>query len=169
MDFFRAISKLRFVAIIAVISSFVGSSLMFVVGGLKVYKGCYYFLTGAQPERAPAHSTPGDLATIQIVASLDSFLIALALLYFGYGIYALVIDPESPGRSKAPAWLVPKGIRDLKETLALVIIVILFVLFLDELWIHLNDLTWEILVLPASIALLALAVKLMGFAGSKRP
>ncbi len=78
MNFFRILSKLRYVAIIAVISSFVGSALMFVVGGLKVYKGCYYFVTGIHPSWAPDHSTPSDLATNLIVASLDSFLIGLA-------------------------------------------------------------------------------------------
>jgi len=169
MNFFRLLSKLRYVSAIAVISSFVGSVLMFVVGGLKVYKGIYFFLTGSNPKWAPAHGTPSDIASIEIIASLDSFLIALALLYFSYGIYSLVIDPESPARSNAPSWLVPKGIKDLKETLAHVIILILFVLFLDQLWIHLYDLTWEILILPVSIALLALAVKLMGFADSKKP
>jgi uncharacterized membrane protein YqhA len=162
LNFFSLLSKLRYVAVIAVVSSFFASAIMFFIGAMKVFKGAYYLFTGTQPQWAPAHYTPADLATILIVASLDSFLIALALLYFGYGIYALVIDPESPSKSKAPSWLVPKGIRDLKETLARVIIVILFVLFLDQLWMHLYDLTWEILVLPASIALLALALKLMG-------
>jgi uncharacterized membrane protein YqhA len=90
MNFFRILSKLRYGVLIAVISSLIGSALMFVVGGLKVYKGCYYFLSGIQPEWAPAHSTPSDLATILVTASLDSFLLGLALLYFGYGIYALV-------------------------------------------------------------------------------
>jgi uncharacterized membrane protein YqhA len=128
---------------------------------VKVAKGGYCFLTGTLPEWAPAHSTPEDTATILIISSLDAFLIAVALLYFGYGIYALVIDPEEPAKSKAPSWLVPKGIKDLKETLAHVIIIILFVLFVDQLWMHLYDMTWEILVIPTSIALLALAVKLL--------
>ena len=167
MNFFKILAKLRYVSIIAVISSFVGSALMFVVGGLKVYKGCYYFVTGIHPEWAPDHATPSDMATILITASLDSFLIGLALLYFGYGIYALVIDPEQPSRSNAPSWLIPKGIKDLKETLAQVIIIILFVLFVDQLWTHLYDMTWELLILPASIALLALAVKLMGLSAKE--
>lgn len=162
MNFFSLLSKLRYVAVIAVISSFFASAIMFFIGAMKVFKGAYYLLTGTQPQWAPAHYTPADLATILILASLDSFLIALALLYFGYGIYALVIDPESPARSRAPSWLVPKGFKDLKETLAHVILLVLFVLFLDELWIRLDDLTWEILILPISIALLALALKLMG-------
>ncbi len=168
MNFFRLLSKLRYVSIIAVISSFLASAIMFYIGGTKVYKAGYYILTGTQPQWAPVQSVPGDTATILILASLDSFLIALALLYFGYGIYALVIDPESPATSKTPAWLVPKGIKDLKETLAQVIIIVLFVLFLDELWIRLDDLTWEILVLPASIALLALAVKLLNLTAKNK-
>jgi uncharacterized membrane protein YqhA len=159
--FFEVLAKLRFVALIAVISSFVGSALMFAIGGLKVAKGGYYFLTNTLPEWAPAHTTPGDTATIFILGSLDSFLIAVALLYFGYGIYALIIDPEVPVKSNAPSWMVPKGMKELKETLAHVIIIILFVLFVDQLWMHLYDLTWGILVIPVSIALLALAVKLL--------
>ena len=162
MKFFWLLAKLRYVSIIAVISSFIASAIMFFIGGRKVYKAAYYLLTGTKPEWAPAKMVPGDTATILILASLDSFLIALALLYFGYGIYALVIDPESSAGTKAPPWIVPKGITDLKETLAHVIIIVLFVLFLDELWTRLNDLTWEFLVLPVSITLLALAVKLMG-------
>lgn len=169
MNFFRLLSKLRFVSFIAVISSFVASAIMFVIGGMKVYKAGFYLLAGIQPQWMPVKSVPGDTATILILASLDSFLIALALLYFGYGIYTLVIDPECSAGTKAPPWIVPKGIRDLKETLAHVIIIVLFVLFLDELWTRLDDLTWEILILPASIALLALAVKLMGLAGSTKP
>jgi uncharacterized membrane protein YqhA len=159
---FRLFAKLRFVAAIAVISSFVGSALMFVVGGVKVFKAVWYFAGRARPPGAPAHQTSGDLATIHTIASLDSFLIGLALLYFGYGIYALVIDPETAAASRAPSWLVPKGIKDLKETLAHVIIIILFVLFVDQLWIHLDNLTWGILIIPISVALLALGVKLMG-------
>lgn len=158
---FRILARLRYVSVVAVISSFVGSAFMFAIGAVKVAKGGYYFLTGTLPEWSPAHLTPGDTATILIIASLDSFLIALALLYFAYGMHALVIDPEGQRKSNAPAWLVPKSIKDLKETLAHVIIIILFVLFVDQVWLHLYDLSWEILVIPASIALLALAVKLM--------
>lgn len=163
MNLFRMIAKLRYVSAIAVVCSFFGSALMFVIGGLKVFKATLYFVTGRQPSWVPEHSLPGDTATILILASLDSFLIALALLYFGYGTYALVIDPEGPAMSKAPKWLVPKGIKDLKETLAQVIVIVLFVLFLDQIWANQYDLKWEILVLPASIALLALALKLMDF------
>jgi uncharacterized membrane protein YqhA len=167
MNLFRILAKLRYVSAIAVLSSFIGSALMFVIGGTKVYKGCAYFLTGVHPEGTPAHLTTSDLATIFIIGSLDAFLIGLALLYFGYGIYALVIDPEAPSRSNAPSWLVPKGIKDLKETLAQVIVIILFVLFVNQLWTHLYDMTWEIMIIPASIAFLALALKLMGLSAKE--
>lgn len=163
MNLFRMLAKLRYVSAIAVVCSFAGSALMFVIGGLKVFKAAQYFVTGRQPSWVPEHSLPGDTATILILASLDSFLIALALLYFGYGTYALVIDPEGSVRGKAPKWLVPKGIKDLKETLAQVIVIVLFVLYLDQIWTHQYEMTWELLVLPASIALLALALKLMDF------
>ena len=65
-----------------------------------------------------------------------------------------------------PRWMVPRNIGQLKETLAHVLIIILFVLFVRMVWFHLDDLSWELLVLPASIALLAVSLKLVDFTGS---
>jgi len=42
-----------------------------------------------------------------------------------------------------------------------VIVIILFVKFLEMILINLNNLSWEILILPISILLLALALKFL--------
>jgi uncharacterized membrane protein YqhA len=86
-------------------------------------------------------------------------LVGLVLLYFGYGIYALVFLEEGEAQKRGvPSWLIPKSIGQMKETLAHVIIVILFVLFARVAFENLNNLKWEILILPASTALLGLAL-----------
>ena len=66
MNLFRILAKLRYVSAIAVICSFVGSALMFVIGGLKVFKAASYFLTGRQPAWVPEHSLPGDTVEVEI-------------------------------------------------------------------------------------------------------
>jgi hypothetical protein len=43
-----------------------------------------------------------------------------------------------------------------------VIVIILFVKFLEIIFINVNNLTWEILILPISILLLALSLKFLG-------
>ena len=63
---------------------------------------------------------------------------------------------------KVPGWDHVPTVGQLKKTLAEAIIVILFVTTLEEIWIRLDQLTWEILVLPASILLLSLGLKFLG-------
>ena len=75
---------------------------------------------------------PGEEATIvMLIGALDRFLIAIVLLFFGYGIYTLFVRPDStPSDLGLPRWLHVERIGQLKQTLAEVIIVVLFVLFL---------------------------------------
>ena len=56
---------------------------------------------------------------------------------FGYGIYGLVEEEKAVGMGM-PEWVVPQHIGHLKETLAHVIIIILFVLFVRVIWFHLD-------------------------------
>jgi uncharacterized membrane protein YqhA len=49
----------------------------------------------------------------------------------------------------------------LKNTLAEVIIIILFVNFLEIALLNLKSLTWELFILPGSILLLALSLKFL--------
>jgi uncharacterized membrane protein YqhA len=53
----------------------------------------------------------------------------------------------------------------LKNTLAEIIIVILFVKFLEVALLNLDNLTWNLFVLPGSILLLSLSLKFLGLRG----
>lgn len=164
----RVLEKLRYTVIVAVVSSFIGSVLMLFVGAKKIFMalaGYFDFGTGimlaGKSAGELAHLSSEDLVIVRVIESLDSFLIAFVLLYFGYGIYALFITKEGEALNRGmPQWIIPRDLGDLKETLTHVIIVILFVLFARIIWQRLDSLSWELLILPASIALLALGIKL---------
>lgn len=107
---------------------------------------------------------------INVIEGLDRFLIAIVLLYFAYGVYSLFIHPERHETELAlPAWLQVKQIGQLKQVVAEVIIVILFVLFLRvALQVYQRpdvSMSWTqiatFLMLPVCTVLLALALKLV--------
>lgn len=111
----------------------------------------------------------GDATAIRIISALDRFLMAIVLLYFAYGVYMLFVRPTSGSEEMGiPNWLKIEGIGQLKQTVAEVIVVVLFVLFLRvavETYVaHGPELSWQelakLLILPASIFLLSAALKL---------
>jgi membrane-anchored protein YejM (alkaline phosphatase superfamily) len=66
--------------------------------------------------------------------------------------------------------MIIKAFNGLRYTVIIAVIssfagslLLLFVLFVNLIWLHLDNLTWELLILPASIALLALGLRLAEF------
>ncbi|WP_231874666.1 YqhA family protein [Polaribacter atrinae] len=109
-----------------------------------------------------AHLHPADIATTYLIKSLDTFLIALVLFIFAHGVYTLFISnkiyDDGNGVLK---WIRTPNIGHLKNVLAEVIVIILFVKFLEVVFVNIDNLKWEILILPASIVLLALGLKFL--------
>lgn len=158
------IFRLRYISVFAIVSSFIASLMVFLVGLKKVLFAVWWYLSGIQLSAEYAHLEPEDVLIGNIIESLDASLVGLVLLYFGYGIYSLVFLREGEAQERGvPSWLIPKSIGQMKETLAHVIIVVLFVLFARLVWENLTSMTWEMLILPASTAFLALALWLSGF------
>ena len=157
----RFIAPLRFVALVAVFSVFMGSFAMFYIGAYKTFFAIWYLVTNVRPLDLDPNLSLTDFVAAELLHSLDSFMFALVLLYAGYGIFNLVISRTEILKEGVPASLVPTSIDELKQTLAVVIIIILFVLFLEIGWSSLDELTnktWELLVYPIAIALLAMAL-----------
>lgn len=161
----RIVVGSRFFTLIAVFGTLAGAVLMFFLGLFNLYEAFRHGLT-ASGEMSPF----GTAAIISVIESLDRFLIAIVLLYFAFGVYSLFIHPEQAEEELAlPQWLQVKQIGQLKQVVAEVIIVILFVLFLrvalqtfqdpnvQLTWVHLGTLA----VLPACTLLLALALHLV--------
>lgn len=161
----RIVVGSRFFTLFAVLGSLVGAILMFFLGIYNVFEAYRDILS------EPASDRPfGTAAVIQIIEGLDRFLIAIVLLYFAFGVYSLFIHPDEPEQKLAlPQWLRVTQIGQLKQVVAEVIIVILFVLFLRVALQSFGDpnisLSWTqvatFALLPICTALLALALRLV--------
>ncbi len=93
---------------------------------------------------------------------MDAFLIALVLLIFSFGVYKLFIaEIKTPKNLPGAPWAQITSIEGLKKVLVEVILVILVVLFLWEVVYLEADASWNVLVLPLSIVLIAAALKLV--------
>lgn len=161
----RIVVGSRFLSVAAVVGSLVSSLLMFVLGLYNIYEA---FVDGLAIQEEPGQY--GTAAVISVIEGLDRFLIAIVLLYFAYGVYSLFIHPGESEESLAlPEWLRVKQIGQLKQVVAEVIIVILFVLFLRAALQAFNSsetaLSWRelasLMLLPVSILFLALSLRLV--------
>lgn len=158
----------RLMTAAAVLGSLAGALLMFALGVANVYQAYAVWLPGLGPVDITVSRSA--TAMIFVIEALDRFLIAIVLLYFGYGVYSLFIRSETSDRDLAlPALLHVRQIGQLKQVVAEVIIVILFVLFLKSALQGFqepgNTMTWQqiatMLVLPVCAALLGLALRLV--------
>jgi uncharacterized membrane protein YqhA len=166
----KLMTGLRYGALVTVAMSFVGAFLMILIGAVKVGKATLYYAQGQSnvvrtgtEAQTISHLSQEDGATARIIESLDTFLIAAVLLYFAYGIYALFCArKDDPVIKNLPAAIVPHSLGELKATLGQVILVVLLVLFTRQVWLELNALRWEHLILPGAILLLGAGLRLSG-------
>ena len=159
---FKFLYSSRYLALVAVICSFAAAILMFIMGAVKTFKAASHYFTGL-PAPAPALEGIGkaDMTTKFLVQSVDAFLFALVLLIFALGTYNLFVKPLPRAERRGSFWLSIRSIGHLKSSLAELIIIILFVKFLELVLIDVQALSWEALILPVSIGLLAGAMKLL--------
>lgn len=161
------IDSARFLTLFAVVGSLAASLLMFLLGVKKVVDAYLFWLpTGVSRDEGIARDAS---AIIGVIEALDRFLIAIVLLYFAYGVFSLFLrrrDREED--AKLTSRLEVQSIGQLKQVVAEVILVVLFVLFLRvALEIYGSPglkLSWSqiatIIVLPVSTAFLALSLRL---------
>jgi len=154
----------RLSTLLIVFASSLGAVLMIAIGLQETVMAAATLL-GPTTSELPR----GDVTAVHLVNALDRFLMSVVLLFFAFGVYLLFVRPDHrPEDLGIPHWLQVAGIGQLKQTLAEVIIVILFVLFLRvalESYIAREpELSWsavlQLLILPVSIFLLSAALKL---------
>ena len=154
----------RLITFLAVLASSIGAFLMIGIGLNETVRAAATLMV---PEATGLPA--GDATAVHLVSALDRFLMGVVLLYFAFGVYLLFVRPDRrPEELGIPSWLQVEGIGQLKQTLAEVIIVILFVLFLRvalESYIAEGpDMSWpevlKLLTLPVAIFLLSAALKL---------
>jgi uncharacterized membrane protein YqhA len=160
----ETIFRTRYLSVVAVVFGAVGAVLMFVIGAVTTIDAVVTYLGGHEDK---AFSSDAALAaTVEIVSSLDQFLLGLVLLVFAYGVYSLWVVADTAAweeqRSKmhAPDWINVTSVTDLKVKLIEVVAVLLAVLFLKG--VLKNPMTvWSDLVVPIAVVLLAWTVWLI--------
>jgi uncharacterized membrane protein YqhA len=152
----------RYLCILPVVSSLLGSILMFVAGTVKTLKAFSIFFT-AYAVPGPKDSSASYETAVLLIRAVDAFLIGFFLIVFAYSIYALFLKGVTTDQGSGPfSWLKMDGLDQLKNALAQLVVIILFVLFLDKVMASEKvSLGLEDLVLPVAILCLATAKRLL--------
>jgi uncharacterized membrane protein YqhA len=140
----------RFFILVAVLGSFLASSVALVFAGIST------IVVAVQTFKEADFSDKGTkYLAVELVTLIDLFLLGTVLYIVSVGLYTLFIDANVP----MPAWLRITTIDDLKERLLGVVSVLLAVTFLG------NAVPWqggtEILSLGLAIAAVLAAVGLL--------
>src|SRR3989344_3526680 len=150
--FENSIWNYRFIVIIAVIALLIGSLIAF-------YFGTFHTIKAVQNTFIqPIHDSTYIL--IDLISSLDNFLIGLVLLIIAYGIYELFIsniDAMEEQDIKYPNWLKFHSLDELKSVLSKIIINILIVYFFKSVVIMKFETNLSILYLALGILLISIA------------
>ena len=151
----RTLWRFRLVAILPVIMSLVSSLVTFVLGTKEIIKALLLL-----DQNAADKNHVGTLLG-NIVGGVDLYLIGIALLIFGYGVYELLISPIDPARDDdhlGNGLLDIRNLDQLKEKLVKVLVVALIVsAFKAMLTLTIDS--------PSSLALFCLSVLLLAFSG----
>lgn len=161
----RYFLRLRYISLLAVVSSFIGSALMALIGMKQMVGAAINYVSPIMTGLSKHHEglNREEVTTLMVIAGIDAFLFSLVLMVFAYGVYYLFIgDGQIHLASKVPSWMKVSKISDLKTALAQVIIVIIFVKFLtDVIEARSTDMSWDVLVLPIAVVCLSVALRLM--------
>lgn len=159
----RLFFQVRYMTIIAVIAALAGAFLLFLIGGFHTFEA-FIFALGLD-EAAGQDGT--QTAVVQIIESLDNFLLGFVLLYFAYSTYFLFVAKENSAEVRTkieiPAWLKVEDLGHMKRVLLEVILVLLAVFFLKLVITEDEALQWTVLIIPVTIVAIAVSLKLVHF------
>jgi uncharacterized membrane protein YqhA len=146
--------KLRFVMALASIGVIAAAALMFWEGLLTLWHAFAYVRTDP------------DLAVIAaVMRATDKLLFAIVLVIFGCAIaLGFLVDLSPKQRAALPGWMIIDSVAELKNLFIQMIILYLVVHFATLVAETDQMLQWNALVLPASILLLAGAMRLIASA-----
>lgn len=147
--------RFRLIAILPVMMSLLSSLATFLLGTKEIVKALFLVAKGSDVK-----SFLGELLG-NIVGGIDLYLIGIAFLIFGYGVYELLISPIDPARDAenlGNGLLDIRNLDQLKEKLVKVLVVALIVsAFKAMLTLPINT--------PTSLVLFCLSVLLLAFSG----
>ena len=166
-DFFeRWLWKFRLIAIVPVVMSLLGSGATFISGTSEIWHSIRLLL-----DASPEDSRTVAMLLGELVGGVDLYLIGIALMIFGYGVYELLISEIEAARGPdagGNGLLDIRSLDALKEKLVKVIVVALIVAaFKSMLIFPIND-TTNLLVFSGSVLLLSLSAYLVAGGPNRR-
>jgi uncharacterized membrane protein YqhA len=152
----RYLLPLRFLMLFASLGALLGAAIMFWLAGGKLHHGATVLWTSGT-------AAAGEI-TGAVMGATDAFLFGVVLIIFAYAITFgfVLLQRNDDAHEKLPEWMHVQGVSELKHLLIEVIIVYLAVDFATDLAAGGGELAWQTLVKPASVFLIAAALRLMG-------
>ncbi len=154
----------RYASLVMILTSLVGAVALIYIGAEKMFRGLWDYFTGTMPPNAIEVATLSDVFIVRALESLDAFLIAFALITFGYGILFLVFLSHRPETARVPEVLVPDSIEALKASLMQIVLVVLTIYFVRVVWLEIEELDFTLWAIPGSILLIAVSMRVSGIA-----
>lgn len=149
------IVSLRVLILLGSIGAGIGAVLMFWTGAVDLVSA----IRAAYLENDSTKSI-----TVSVMAATDAFLFGVVLIFFASTItfgFALPLSDQS--RSRLPKWMQIDNISELKRALVQIVLVYLVVDFATDVTAaEEHKLAWTTLVMPLSIVLIAVALRLLG-------
>lgn len=146
--------ELRYLLMVPVIVSFIGSIVMFVVGSYNTYNAVTAIaLQGQFGQKA---------VILPIIKALDAFLIGIILVIFSFGIYDFFVSVLEPADHAGirPDWFKFESTGELKNKLIEVVLVILAIKFFEQIIGNTDQLDEPVLylVIPVGAAIIAISL-----------
>lgn len=146
----KKLLSIRYILFLAVAILLLNAVFLIIGGSVLSIQG---YLEFVQNGYTPNESyEPG----INLMKGLDAFMLAIIFIIFGLGIAKLFLFNNEPD-DKIPHWLRFNDIKGLKVLLWETILVSL-VIYCLQMLLHTKAQTFELLILPGAILLLALAL-----------
>lgn len=146
----------RYIMLAASLGAAAGAMLMFWQGGMD--------LIGAAQSISGSEASKGVAA--YVMAATDAILFGIVLIIFAYAIaFGLVLEPSPKEQECMPPWMRVDSVSHLKHLLIEVILVYLIVDVATD-WANSESLDQLSLIKPASIILIAGALRLLSRPGT---
>jgi uncharacterized membrane protein YqhA len=141
----------------------IGALLMFLQGSFYLYEAWHTLMT-------PGLEAAQRSVTVPVLEAVDAFLFGIVLVIFAYGIAIGFVFTLPDDFGRLPNWMKIEGVSQLKGILSEVVIVVLIVIFARIVVGTVDSgksFEWSMIVLPASILMIAVALRMIELAGGK--
>lgn len=152
--FEQSLWRLRLISILPVAMSLLSSIATFAMGTKEIFKA-FALVHGSRVDENSVGALLGG-----IIGGIDLYLVGIALLIFGYGVYELIISPIEPARSEdglGNGLLDIRNLDQLKEKLVKVLVVALIVSAFKAMITLPIETPMSLLLFSLSVLLLALS------------